>query len=147
MGSKSEEVLAAIESLQRLAELFGERRRALARDAGLTETQWRVLEEVAGEDFMPSLFAEQRSRTPAAVSRTLRQLLDHGLVEASIGVEDGRQRVYRLTPRGRRALQGLRRSRAKAVSAVWESLPADDLRRFRHFADQLSQRLEAYSEA
>jgi DNA-binding MarR family transcriptional regulator len=147
MGSKSEEVHGAIESLQRLAELFGERRRVLAREAGLTETQWRVLEEVAGEDFMPSLFAEQRSRTPAAVSRTLRQLLDQALVEASIGVEDGRQRVYRLTPRGRRALQGLRRRRARAVAAVWESLPADDLRRFRHFADQLSQRLEAYSDS
>lgn len=144
MRHKPEEVHSAIESLQRLAELFGERRRALAREAGLTETQWRVLEEVAGENFMPSLFAEQRSRTAAAVSRTLRQLLEQGLVEATIGAEDGRQRIYRLTPRGRRKLEGLRRSRTRAVAAVWESLPADDLRRFRRFADRLSERLEAY---
>jgi len=146
MGHKSEEVHGAIESLQRLAELFGERRRALAREAGLTETQWRVLEEVAGEDFMPSLFAEQRSRTPAAISRTLRQLLDRGLVQASIGEQDGRQRVYRLTARGRRLQEGLLRSRARAIAAVWERLPAEELKRFRRFADRLSERLEAYAE-
>ena len=44
---------AAIEALQRLAELFEARREQLAREADLTMSQWRVLEEIASEDFMP----------------------------------------------------------------------------------------------
>jgi DNA-binding MarR family transcriptional regulator len=137
----------AIASLQRLTALFGERRRQLAREAGLTETQWQVLEEVKGEEFMPSMFARRRSTSAAAVSRTLRQLLDEGLVEASIGAEDGRHRVYRLTARGRRVLERLDRSRARAIEAVWEPFATRDLREFNRFADALADRLERYAGA
>ena len=56
----------AIEALQRLSELFLGRRRQLAREAGLTESQWRLLEELADEDFMPSLFARRRDCTPTS---------------------------------------------------------------------------------
>ena len=66
----------AIASLQRLAEAFAERRRQLAAEAELTETQWRVLEGIGGEGFLPSMFARQRDVSAAAVSRTLRQLLE-----------------------------------------------------------------------
>jgi len=148
------DVLGAIASLQRLAELFAERRRQLARDAGLTETQWRLLEEAEGEDFMPSMFARRRACTPAAVSRTLRQLLDRDLVRASIGAADGRQRVYRLTAKGRRTLAGLRRTlaglrekRARAIESVWEDLPRQQLRAFTRFASDLAERLETYLES
>jgi DNA-binding MarR family transcriptional regulator len=138
------DVLDAIASLQRLAELFAERRRQLAREADLTETQWRVLEEAEGEDFMPSMFARRRACSPAAVSRTLRQLLDRGLVSASIGASDGRQRVYRLTAKGRRRLAELRENRARAIEAVWEDLPPEQLQAFTRFACDLAERLEAY---
>ncbi len=140
------DVLDAIASLQRLAELFAERRRQLARQAGVTETQWRVLEEAEGEDFMPSMFARRRACTPAAVSRTLRQLLDRGLVRASIGASDGRQRVYRLTAKGRRTLARLRENRARAIETVWEDLSPEQLRAFTRFASDLADRLEAYLE-
>jgi DNA-binding MarR family transcriptional regulator len=116
------------------------------RVAGLTETQWQLLEEVAGEDFMPSMFARRRACTPAAVSRTLRRLLERGLVRVSIAESDGRQRVYRLTTRGRRTLVKLQRSRARAIEAVWERFRPAELHAFIRFASELSGRLEHYLE-
>ena len=136
----------AIASLQRLAEVFTERRRQLAAEANLTETQWRVLEEVGGEDFLPSMFARRRAITAAAVSRTLRQLLERELVRATIGAEDGRQRVYRLTAKGRRALERVHDAREAAVREVWATLPTRDLEDFSHFSDRLAKRLEDYAE-
>jgi len=135
----------AIEALQRLAELFAARRRQLAREAGLREGEWRLLEEIAGERFMPSLFARGRRVSPAAVSRTLRQLKARGCVRDSIASVDARRRAYRLTPEGRRVLEGLRASRARAVAGIWAPLPATELARFARFAGALADRLEAYA--
>ena len=135
----------AIASLQRLAETFAERRRQLAAAAHLTETQWRVLEEVGGEDFLPSMFARRRAVTAAAISRTLRQLLERELVRARIGADDGRQRVYRLTPKGRRALEKVHAAREAAVAEVWSTLPDHDLESFSRFAEQLAERLDRYT--
>ena len=64
----------AIECLQQLTAAFGQRRQQLAADVGLTEGQWAVLEEIATEHFMPSMFARARESSAAAVSKTLRQL-------------------------------------------------------------------------
>jgi DNA-binding MarR family transcriptional regulator len=135
----------AIEGLQRLAELFAERRRGLAREAGLSEGEWRLLEEIAGERFMPSLFARRRAVSPAAVSQTLRALKQRGQIRAAIAEGDARQRAYRLTPAGRRALGRLRESRARAIAAIWEPLPAGEIERFGRFAAELAGRLEAYA--
>jgi len=57
---KPDPLPAAVAALQRLADVFAERREQLAHSAGLSEAQWRVLEEIASEDFMPSLFARAR---------------------------------------------------------------------------------------
>jgi len=137
----------AIEALQRLAELFERRRQQLGRAAGLTEAQWRVLEEVGREGFMPSLFARSRAMHPAAVSRTLRQLQEEGLVEASIAAQDARQRRYELTARGRERLERLRRERARAIEAVWDGFGAEDLERFAAFSERLAERLERFAAA
>lgn len=146
MAKTRAEALQAIASLQRLTEIFSERRRQLAGQVGLTETQWQVLEEVEGEDFMPSMFARRRACSAAAVSRTLRQLLDRGLVQASIGTEDGRQRVYRLTAKGRRTLERLRDNRAEAIAEVWGKFRSAELRSFDRFAVELADRLERYAD-
>ena len=135
----------AIEALQRLTELLQLRRGQLAREAGLSEPQWRILEEVAREDFMPSLFARRRACTPAAVSRTLRQLLEKKLIRASISAADGRQREFVLTPRGQRAMQRLRASRQAAVDATWKQLDPTEVARFGRFAELLRERLEDYA--
>jgi DNA-binding MarR family transcriptional regulator len=140
-----DEIHRAIEALQRLSDLFGQRRAQLAQEAGVTEAQWRMLEQVDDAKFLPSLFARQRACTPAAVSRTLRQLLDAGLVRVSIGADDGRQRIYQLSAEGRRVLAGLRQGRAAAVASVWQPLGKRALSQFARFAERLADRLEAYA--
>lgn len=146
MTQPGPDTLDAIAALKRVAELFSERRLQLARESGITETQWQVLEEVDEESFMPSIFARRRSCTPAAVSRTLRQLLERDLVRASIGESDGRQRVYRLTPRGRRALEKLTARRQQAIESIWSPMRRTDLRSFTRLANDLANRLQDYAE-
>ncbi len=135
----------AIQALQRLTELFERRRTQLAREVGLSDQQWRVLEEIGRDDFMPSLFARSRESHPAAVSRVLRQLQDGGLVTASISERDARQRDYALTARGRQLLERLRASRERAIDEVWAGLSARELTRFASFSEELAERLDRYS--
>jgi DNA-binding MarR family transcriptional regulator len=142
--ARGESVHRAIAGLQQLSELFEERRQQLAREAGLSVAQWRVLEEIEQESFMPSLFARRRAKTAAAISKTLRPLIERDLVRVSVSATDGRQRDYVLSPSGRRALARLVRSRERAIDAIWGDLEPSDLDRFAHFAERLSARLEAY---
>lgn len=144
-GKRRAAVLEAISRLQRLAELFHLRRGQLAREAGLTEPQWRVLEEIATQHFMPSMFARTSESSPPAVSRLLRQLADRNLISVSVAAEDGRQRRYALTPTGRRLLDRLRAARSRAIDAVWMDLPPGQLDGFVRFSDTLIPRLEAYA--
>jgi DNA-binding MarR family transcriptional regulator len=135
----------AIECLARLVELTRTRREQLAASVALTDQQWGVLEEVATEHFMPSLFARRRESSPAAVSKILRQLVDKGLVVAAVAKDDARQRRYALTAKGKRTMDRLRESREAAVQHVWLSLDRDQLRSFTDFGRTLIDRLEQYA--
>jgi DNA-binding MarR family transcriptional regulator len=137
----------AIANLQRLTELFQARRAQLALDAGLTEQQWEVLERIATEHFMPSLFARRRESSAAAVSRLIRQLIDKRLVSASAREHDGRQRAYVLTAKGRRTLAALRADRQGAIDAIWTSLDHRTLRTFTTVSAELVRRIERYAAA
>jgi DNA-binding MarR family transcriptional regulator len=130
-----------------LAALYRDRREQLAGQVGLTDQQWEVLEEIATEHFMPSLFARRRESSPAAVSKILRQLIEKGVVVASIAAEDGRQRHYALTPRGRRLMDRLREHREEAIREVWLTLDAPGMRAFTQFGQRLIERLEQYAAA
>jgi DNA-binding MarR family transcriptional regulator len=135
----------AIANLQRLTDLFQERRAQLATEAGLTEQQWDVLERIATEHFMPSLFARRRESSAAAVSRLIRQLLDKRLVTASARDHDGRQRQYVLTAKGRRTLDALRAGRQAAIDVIWSSLDRGALTTFAEVSAELIRRIEAYA--
>lgn len=143
--STGDEIRRAIAGLQRLSDLLGQRRAQLAEQAGLTEQQWRVLDEIAAPGFLPSLFARRSETTPAAVSKVLRQLLEKGLVSVAISERDARQRDYELTAKGRKALARIQAAREDAVEAVWSSLGARDVKRFAELSEELSERLEAYT--
>jgi DNA-binding MarR family transcriptional regulator len=138
-------VHAAIEKLSRLTDLFQERREQLASQAGLTDTQWQVLEEISTEHFMPSMFAKRQDSSRASVSKVIRQLLDRGLVHVAISQSDGRQRDYALTADGKAALARLQREREKAISSIWLQLDAAELTRFNDFATDLIERIERYA--
>lgn len=143
--SKPEESLrAALAALQRVSDAFARRRAQLTRGAGLTEAQWRVLEEIAAEDFMPSLFARRQEQTPAAVSKVIRQLLNLKLVEVSISPGDARQRRYALSPKGQQTMEIVRQDRQRALDRVWSGLDARALDAFSDFAGNLAERMEEH---
>lgn len=142
-GPRRDQIHLGIERLQTLVDLFQQRRAQLAASVGLTEHQWGVLEEVSTEHFMPSMFARQRESSLAAVSKTLRQLIEKGLVESSAGNTDGRQRRYDLTPKGKRTMSELREHREDAIQRVWSKLPAESLSAFIDFSELLSAGLGA----
>src|SRR5690606_25769251 len=90
---------------------------------------------------MPSMFARSRESSPAAVSKTLRQLSEKGLVEFSVESEDGRRRSYQLTAKGRRVMSQLRARREEAIERVWSRLEPKSLESFIHFSERLSSGL------
>jgi len=145
MKMRTTDVHEAIGRLQRLADLFHQRRTQLAQGAGLTEAQWDVLERIASEQFMPSLFARHRDSSPPAVSRIIRQLLRKRLITVSVSATDGRQRRYQLTARGRKTLDALRVLRRRAIDTVWMDLDPRALTAFTDFSGELITRLEAYA--
>jgi DNA-binding MarR family transcriptional regulator len=137
--------MLAIDQVQRLTVLFQKRRAQLARSVGLTEAQWRVMEGVATEHFMPSLFADERAETRGAVSKMLRQLTDKRLVKASISGEDGRQRKYVLTARGRQALEKLRVLRENAIREIWSGPTVKQLGVLNQCCDHLIGNMRSYA--
>src|SRR5262245_31058095 len=144
-AAELETIHQSIAQVQRLAELFQQRRQQLARSVGLSEQQWRVLEEISTERFIPSLFARSRESSAAAVSKVLRQLLDRELVRVSVSQADGRQRQYELSAKGQRTLERLSRERQRAIDAIWSDLPADELRRFNRLSAEIIARIERYA--
>ena len=136
----------SIARLQRLSDLFVARREELARRVGLTEQQWRVLEEISTEHFIPSMFARSQDSSAAAVSKVLRQLLDKDLVRVSISENDGRQRAYELSPAGKRAMTRLRRLRQDAIEDVWLALPHAELARWSELSREIIERIEQHAE-
>src|SRR5436190_1259605 len=139
-----EMTLKAIEQVQQLAALFTKRRAQLAAQVGLTEAQWRLLEGIATEHFMPSMFADGQDNTRGAVSKIIRQLLKKKLVLASIAPHDGRQRKYQLTAVGKKSMERLRELREDAIREIWSHLPGNDLRSFVRLNDSLIERIRAY---
>lgn len=135
----------AIANLQHVSELFLKRREQLARSAGLTVQEWKVIEEIHREHFMPSLFAAERESSRAAVSKILRQLMEKGLIAVAISPDNGRRRDYTLTSEGEKVVERLRSARTEAIAAIWSQFPEEDLRNFIDFTTALTGKLEAYS--
>jgi DNA-binding MarR family transcriptional regulator len=144
-GPTVEEAHAGIEVLARLSELYRERRAQLAAGVGLTDQQWEVLEQIATEHFMPSLFAKHRESSAAAVSKILRQVTEAGLVVVAVGKDDARKRTYSLTAKGRRVMEALREGREDAIRKVWLALPGDGLEAFTELGSELVERLTRYA--
>src|SRR5262249_41813932 len=143
MKMRTTDVHEAIGRLQRLADLFHQRRTQLAQGAGLTEAQWEVLERIASEQFMPSLFARHRDSSPPAVSRIIRQLLRKRLITVSVSTPDARQRRSQPPPRGRKPLAARRGLRRRAIDPIWMDLDPRALAAFPAFSGELIPRLEA----
>ena len=62
-----------------------------------------------------------------------------------ISQNDGRNREYRLTSTGERALADLKRSREAAIESVWMTQDASEIESFAEFARKLVRAIEDYS--
>lgn len=144
-GDKQALAHECVAVLGRLAALFEERRRQLAEGAGMTVNQWQVLEEVQTEHFMPSLFAQKRESSAAAVSKVLRQLTDKGLITAQVSTSDARQRDFSVTHEGKRLLAKVRKQRLRAIDEVWLKLDREGLSAFYSAGLELAERLEDFA--
>jgi DNA-binding MarR family transcriptional regulator len=146
MASKTTVALAheGIACLRRLSDAFRRRREVLALSVGLSDGQWMLLEEIATEHFMPSMFARNRESSAAAVSKALRQLKGKGLVSVGLSKTDGRHRAYLLTTKAKRLLETLRQEREQAIQTIWLPLDPAQVQTFVAFATQLSDRMEQY---
>ncbi|HXS17911.1 MAG TPA: MarR family transcriptional regulator [Polyangiaceae bacterium] len=145
ISPKARLALEAVEVFGQLAGLYEERRRQLAESVGLTIVQWQALEQVQHEHFMPSMFAAQRESSAAAVSKVLRQLVDKGLVVATLSDKDGRQRDYNVTERGRLLLDDVREQRQRAIAEIWMKLASDELEHFVGFGRKVAQKLDTWA--
>lgn len=143
MKSHDELIFEAIGQLQTLSHIFIRKRAELAKQAGLTEAQWRLLDEIGQEAFMPSMFASQRENSKAAISKTLRQLTDAGLITVAIASGDARQRKYTLTPLAVKKLKQLQKLREAAIDTVWRPIDRKLLASAVEFNEQLIGRLKA----
>lgn len=142
---KEQSAHQAIEHLQTLTELFQHRRVQLAKAVKLTEQQWRVLEEISTEHFIPSMFARNRESSPAAVSKIIRQLTEKGLISVSISLVDGRQRQYVLTAKGRKTMEMIRVRRFQAIEAIWMRFDQKELDQFNRFSTRLIDSIETFT--
>lgn len=142
-ASKQPLALECVEVLGHLAALFDERRRQLAESVSLTVQQWEVLEQVQHEHFMPSLFAQKRASSAAAVSKILRQLTDKGLIVAHVSDKDARQREYQVTEAAKKLLTSVREQRRLAIENVWLKLSAEQLQNFSSVGGELVTRLDS----
>lgn len=146
MTNSMAHILDSIRELQRLADVFCDRRENLAKSVGLTVQQWRILEEISDEHFMPSMFARSQESSAAAVSKIIRQLLDKNLVQVNSDSLDGRVRRYNLSEKGKEKMAQLRKNRQKAIENVWFDLSPDQLDQFKELSSLLATRLENYND-
>ena len=96
--------LIALRRILRATELYG---RTLARTAGLTPTQVRVLQIVLSHDkITPKEISKQMGVSPATVSTLLDRLAAKSMINRQRADVDRRQTNIILTDKGRNAIEG-----------------------------------------
>ena len=95
----------------------------------------------------PQHLIDRSNMLRAAVSKIIRQLLDKALISVSVSKDDGRQRDYVLTAKGRRVMDQLRQSRQDAIDDIWLKLDAERVSAFTQIGNDLAARIEMYLNA
>ena len=100
-------------------------------DSPFSVTEGRVIYELAQRG--PTDLAEVRQALgldAGYLTRIVRRLRAHGVVESAPSPRDGRRQVVALTPAGRETFEGLDRAAAEQASAVLARLTPEARRRF-----------------
>ncbi|MFD1341972.1 MarR family winged helix-turn-helix transcriptional regulator [Litorisediminicola beolgyonensis] len=118
---RTDSSLVALRRILRATELYG---RDLARDAGLTAVQLRVLQIVAeAGDCHPSEIAERMGVTQATISALIKKLVSYGLIERRQSEGDRRQVDLTITEKGRSKVEIAPDALQQRYVAQFESLP------------------------
>lgn len=119
--TRTDDSLVAIRRILRATELYGRR---LAREAGLTAVQLRVL-QIVGEvgSATPTLIANRMGVTQATISTLVKKLEGLGLVDRQRSTTDRRQSHLVLTDAGQARLDGAPDALQQRYVAKFQNLP------------------------
>jgi DNA-binding MarR family transcriptional regulator len=129
-------LLAVARGLGRIA-------RERARAGDVTPQQAETLQLIAERGALStSTLAEMLGIDPSTASRNLSGLERVGYISRQKGSQDGRQTDVRLTPRGRRAAQGVTSGTASAFASILDRVPRSDRARVIDALEVLSRALD-----
>ena len=110
-------VVAVARGLGRIA-------RERARAGDVTPQQAETLQLIAERGALStSTLADMLGIDPSTASRNLSGLERMGFISRQKGSDDGRQTDVRLTPRGRRAAQGVTTGAASSLASILDRVP------------------------
>ncbi|MHA6326872.1 MarR family winged helix-turn-helix transcriptional regulator [Roseivivax sp. CAU 1753] len=113
--------LVALRRILQATEFYG---RTLARDAGLTAVQLRVLQIVAETgNCHPSEIATRMGVSQATISVLIKKLKAFGLLERHQSAEDRRQIDLTITPEGEARLRSAPNALQQSYVGQFEALP------------------------
>ncbi|UMA64021.1 MarR family transcriptional regulator [Roseivivax marinus] len=118
---RTDDSLIALRRILRATELYG---RDLARDAGLTAVQLRVLQIVAERGTChPSDVASQMGVSQATISVLIKKLVSYGLIARQVSATDRRQVDLSITSAGREKVAVAPDALQQKYVAQFEGLP------------------------
>lgn len=123
------ENMALVLALLRSAQLFHRAIGPAFRAAGLTASQWDVLETLSNKGPMTvNALLERALGTSGNMDVVIKNLVRSGLVEKTVSDTDRRSRVLSLTAEGRSKVETFLPVHNAALAEIFEGLPADGKR-------------------
>jgi DNA-binding MarR family transcriptional regulator len=130
-------------ALLSVARGLGRIARERARAGDVTPQQAETLQLIAERGAVStSMLATLLGIDPSTASRNLSGLERASLISRQKGSDDGRQTDVRLTPKGRRAAQGVTSGAASSFAGLFDKLPRTDRARVIDALEVLGRALE-----
>lgn len=128
-AARARQVGAVLERIVGMSQALARPRTTPFGDAALTRTQMDILFILAhaAEPVASGSLAGALRMTPGAITQTVDQLIDLGLVERAVSQGDRRARVLRLTVQARSQVESFEADTVIRVAPWFEALDADDL--------------------
>lgn len=126
---RAREVGAVLEAIVGVSRALARPRTTPFGDAALTRTQVDILFVLAhaAAPVAPGSLAATLRMTPGAITQTVDQLQDLGLVERVVSEHDKRARVLKLTARARAQVEAFEAATVTRVAPWFDSLADDEL--------------------
>jgi DNA-binding MarR family transcriptional regulator len=138
--------VAIVARIGRIANLFDQSIEALMNESGLSRSSWDVLASLrrAGPPYelSPTELYQALMRSSGAMTNRLHRLEKAGLIERRPDPGDGRGRLVRLTPRGRRLVDRIAARRLENENRLLEGLNEGDRRELAALLRRLALSLE-----